>query len=332
MSESIYTFCENCRDEVKYVMKEEKMVGTIKGVQYEYVGRQAYCADCGAPVFLPELNDANLEALYEVYRETNGIISFDKVREIPKKYAIGKRPLSLLLGWGELTFSRYCDGDVPSKQYSDILERIYEDPHAYLELLEKNQTNLKSVSAYEKSRQAVEKLLACPKSEGSKINLVIDYLLAECEDITPLSLQKALYYVQGFFYAFFQRFLFEEDCEAWAHGPVYREIYFRFRDYRFDPIKRYKDVDHSAFTAAELCILDNVIKSLCCYSGKVLEQFTHEEAPWLVTRGDIPPGEPSEKIIEKELIGSYFAMVKEKYGMVNPSDIKIYAQRMFDAI
>ena len=91
MSESIYTFCENCRDDVKYVMKEEKMVGTLKGVQYEYVGKQAYCADCDAPVFLQELNDDNLEALYEVYRETNGIISLDKVREIPKKYAIGKK-------------------------------------------------------------------------------------------------------------------------------------------------------------------------------------------------------------------------------------------------
>ena len=63
-----------------------------------------------------------------------------------------------------------------------------------------------------------------------------------------------------------------------------------------------------------------------------MEQFTHEEVPWLITRGEIPPGTPSEKIIKKELIGSYFTMVKEKYSMVNPSDIKIYTQRMFDSI
>ena len=45
------------------------------------------------------------------------------------------------------------------------------------------------------------------------------YLLYKCEDITPLALQKALYYVQGFYYAFEGRFLFDEDCEAWVHGP-----------------------------------------------------------------------------------------------------------------
>ena len=39
------------------------------------------------------------------------------------------------------------------------------------------------------------------------------------------------------------------------------------------------------------------------------------------------------EIPKKYAIGkNLFTMVKEKYSMVNPSDIKIYAQRMFDAI
>jgi len=37
----------------------------------------------------------------------------------------------LLLGWGEQTFSRYCDGDLPTKQYSEILKKIYDDQHYY---------------------------------------------------------------------------------------------------------------------------------------------------------------------------------------------------------
>jgi len=62
----------------------------------------------------------------------------EKILEIPQKYNIGKRPISLLLGWGEMTFTRYCDGDMPTKQYSDVLQRIYDDPAFYLSLLEEN--------------------------------------------------------------------------------------------------------------------------------------------------------------------------------------------------
>ena len=85
----------------------------------------------------------------------NEIISLEHIIAIPQKYRIGKRPLSLLLNWGEMTFSRYYAGAVPSKQYSDVLKQIHDDPHFYLSLLEKNKNNLKSLKAYEKSRKAV---------------------------------------------------------------------------------------------------------------------------------------------------------------------------------
>ncbi|MCI7443156.1 MAG: hypothetical protein MSA89_08760, partial [Clostridium sp.] len=104
------------------------MTGTIKGVEYHYTGKEAHCIDCDALVYVPEINDYNLKALYDVYRATNNIISLEHILEIPKKYSIGKRPLSLLLGWGEQTFSRYCDGDIPTKQYSEMLTKIYDDP------------------------------------------------------------------------------------------------------------------------------------------------------------------------------------------------------------
>ena len=61
----------------------------------------------------------------------------------------------------------------------------------------------------------------------------------------------------------------------------------------------------------------------------VLEYFTHNESPWLTTRGDLPVSEPSDRIIDKMLIGDYFSTVKSKYSMINPGDIREYAQAMF---
>ena len=326
------TFCEECRNDVEYTTASVPMTGTIKGKEYHYTGTEARCADCGNLVFVPEISDDNLRSLYNVFREENGIVSLDVICAIPEKYDIGKRPLSLLLGWGELTFSRYCDGDIPTRQYSDILQRIYNEPQFYSELLEANKANLKSQRTYEKTRRAVDALLSVGVPSNSKINTVIQYLLYQCEDITPLALQKALYYIQGFHFAFYRTFLFPEDCQAWTHGPVYRDIYFRYRDYRFDPIEKATTFDTSVFSASEKAICDSVINNLCCYSGKILERFTHNEAPWLTTRGDLPDSAPSDRIIEKSVIGAYFDAVKAKYNMVNPRDIKDYAQDMFHQI
>ena len=56
-----------------------------------------------------------------------------------------------------------------------------------------------------------------------------------------------------------QMFLFTEDCEAWVHGPVYRDIYFRYRDYHYDPIEKAAPFDTSVFSAGEKTIFDGVI-------------------------------------------------------------------------
>lgn len=363
------TFCEECRNDVEYSTKSVPMTASIKGKQYSYTGTEAHCKECGSDVYVPEIIDANLRALYDEYRKENNIIPLDEINEIPAKYAIGKRPLSLLLGWGEQTFSRFADGDIPSKQYSDILQRIYNDPKYYLQLLISNKNNLKSALSYEKSYKATQKLLLKSNNSSSnndfintdssnKINDAIQYLLVKCEDITPLALQKSLYYIQGFYFAFYKSFLFTDDCQAWVHGPVYKDVYLRYKDYTFTPIDSptteisgikssgkladYKYDQKSEITrltaeltttlsATEKAVCDSVIDNLCCYSGKELERFTHHEEPWILTRGNLKADDSSDKIISKNMIGEYFTKIKEKYNMINPDDIHQYAKDMFSS-
>jgi len=324
------TFCESCRNDEPYYLKTIAMKGTLKGEEYEYTGKQAFCTVCNNEVYVAEIEDANLKSLYDAYRQKNSIISLESILEIPQKYNIGKRPLSLLLNWGEMTFSRYCEGDMPTKQYSDVLQKIYNDPGFYLTMLEENKANLKSQLAYEKSKKATLELIVQATSAKSKIDEVISYLLFKCEDITPLALQKALYYVQGFYYAFMNTFLFEDDCEAWVHGPVFRDIYNRYSGYHFDPIGEEKEYNVSVFTDAEKAIIDSVVQYFCCYSGKMLEYFTHSEMPWLKTRGNLPFEAHSNRIISKELIAEYFTAVKQKYNMLVPDDVEDYAKAMFE--
>jgi putative zinc finger/helix-turn-helix YgiT family protein len=321
-------FCDECRKDVKVITKEVLFKRTLKDNEYTFTGFEAYCGECGSPIYVPEIEDNNLKLLYDAYRKENDIIPLDEILAIPKKYAIGKRPLSLLLGWGEQTFTRYCNGDMPSKQYSDILRRLYNEPLYYNELLQNNKDRMKSNSSYEKSNIAVKNLIGIP--ENSKIETVIGYLLYKCEDVTPLALQKLLYYVQGFFYAFNNIFIFEDDCEAWVHGPVYRKVYHKYSDYKYDSIDGADSFDETIFSVAEKAVIDGIVDNFSCYSGKVLERFTHSEQPWIETRADLPVYAQSDRVIDKKLIADYFSAVKQKYDMLNPNDIENYSKKLFE--
>ncbi len=323
-------FCEECRNDVDYIVTQKEMVGTIRGKEYQYIGLEATCANCGAHVYVEEIVDSNLKALYEVYRKENGIISLEKVQAIPKRYSIGKRPLSNLLGWGEHTFTRFYDGDIPTKQYSKTLSHLYDDPNYYFCILENNKDRLSSKHAYEKSLKAVQRIINENKKYSNKINDAIQYFLYQCEDITPLALQKYLYYVQGFYYAFFGEYMFNDDCEAWTYGPVYKAVYEKYCNYHFNPDLKKENVDLLTFTPNEKDLIDCVIKYFCCYSSKILEEFTCSEDPWINTCSNISSTKSLNKIIEKELIANFFTKVKEKYNMTTPKDIRLYAKDMFN--
>ncbi|SMP57043.1 type II toxin-antitoxin system antitoxin SocA domain-containing protein [Anoxynatronum buryatiense] len=327
-------YCENCRDMVDYSIKTVNKEKTIKGKTIRYVGKEAYCEECKEEILVAEIRDYNLMQLDAAYREAEDLIKVTDVESILERYGIGKRPLSLLLGWGEGTLTRYVDGDTPSKPYSDILNRILVDKTYYRDLLEQNRERISEV-AYRKSMTATEKI-PDPEVEGneiSKLESAVKYILMETSEITPLALQKLLYFTQGFNKAFADTFMFEEDCEAWAHGPVYRDVYHKYRGYGYNPIEEgHLSYENINLTDDEKELLDHIVLYFGCYSGTILENMTHSEEPWRVARRGLVDGERSERVIEKQDIGAYFINVKEKYKMLNHTDIKDYTKDLFSKL
>ena len=145
------------------------------------------------------------------------------------KYNIEKRPLSKLLGFGELTITRYLEGQMPSKRYSDILLKFLEDDDLMEHQLESKKECI-TENAYRKVKETLsarKKLL----NHTTKIEAFALYLLNSSYEITNLSLQKLLYYIKGFGYLFFGRDVLESRCEAWVHGPVFPIIYNKYKEF-----------------------------------------------------------------------------------------------------
>ena len=71
-------------------------------------------------------------------------------------------------------------------------------------------------------------------------NDLADFLLVSCREqgeiLTNLKLQKLMYYSQAWYLALKGPALFDEDFQAWVHGPVLPSQFYRFRDYQWRPI------------------------------------------------------------------------------------------------
>lgn len=123
--------------------------------------------------------------------------------------------------------------------------------------------------------------------------------------ITPLKLQKLLYYAQGFFLRDNDDPLFEGDLLAWDHGPVNREVYEKYRKHKYHTIPSQPFDYNGKLTREEKMAIDEAWNEFGELDGKTLEEFTHQEDPWLFT--------PKDDVIEIELISEYF---REQYDYV----------------
>ncbi|HUY87263.1 MAG TPA: type II toxin-antitoxin system antitoxin SocA domain-containing protein [Pirellulales bacterium] len=120
---------------------------------------------------------------------------------------------------------------------------------------------------------------------------VADYFLAvsradeEAGDpISNMTLQKLLYYAQGFYLALNDKPLFNERIEAWTHGPVVPDVYHRFKQHGAGPLPMPAEIDLDRIPDHTAELLDEVYKVYGQFSGWKLREMTHAEPPWAETQ------------------------------------------------
>ncbi len=118
--------------------------------------------------------------------------------------------------------------------------------------------------------------------------------------ITNMKAQKLLYYAQGVNYALNCAPLFDDDFEAWTHGPVIARLYRALKKFENRQIKmpNQENFDDSIFSDAQLTAIVRTYNTFGQFSAWKLRDMTHQEAPWMNTK----PGE----IIPKSAIEQYF--------------------------
>lgn len=122
--------------------------------------------------------------------------------------------------------------------------------------------------------------------------------------ITHLKLQKLVYYAQAWALARLDQPLFEEDCEAWTHGPVIPSLYETFKDYRWEALPYPNTVPE--FDPPLETLLAEVLAIYGEWSAKHLETLTHQEVPWQQARGHLPAEVQAQAVISKQSMQQYY--------------------------
>lgn len=64
----VLPYCDQCEDVVEFEQETKLEQKTIKGKELSYLGKEAYCKECGSLVFVPELHDHNLRQINDAYK------------------------------------------------------------------------------------------------------------------------------------------------------------------------------------------------------------------------------------------------------------------------
>lgn len=124
-------------------------------------------------------------------------------------------------------------------------------------------------------------------------------------------LQKLCYYAVAWGYTLLERPICRrDDFEAWVHGPVNPDLYSKYRHVGWNDI-------HIVGSAPEFEQLDETLLEVVWntygeFSGHQLESLTHDEAPWINARGDLPLTEPSNNLILVEDMIEYYNSIYDE--------------------
>lgn len=126
--------------------------------------------------------------------------------------------------------------------------------------------------------------------------------------MTPLKLQKLLYYSQAWYLVFKNKPLFQEKIEAWVHGPVVPSVYHSFKHLRYSEItdKNLIDENH-IIDEEEKLILNLVWKVYGNQEAKFLEYLSHSEYPWANARQGLDEDQLSSRTISLNDMKQYYS-------------------------
>ena len=134
---------------------------------------------------------------------------------------------------------------------------------------------------------------------------VAAYILEKMESMTTMKLQKLVYYCQAWSLVWDEKPLFEEVIEAWANGPVVKELFDYHRG--MYEIASMPIGNPRLLNQEQQDTVDAVLEYYGDKSAQWLIDLTHIEDPWRQARKGLPSLERGNRIIPLDAMAHYYS-------------------------
>lgn len=145
--------------------------------------------------------------------------------------------------------------------------------------------------------------------------------------VSPLKLQKLLYYAQSWFMVLYGREnqLFADVPQAWVNGPVYPVIFYEYKDRTANMCDHLSASDfydgepedgmrlYAGILGLDGDMTESMESIITNYGARTQNELiflTHSEAPWAEARAGFAPYERSQKEISLDRMAEYY---RERY-------------------
>ena len=161
-------------------------------------------------------------------------------------------------------------------------------------------------------------------------NYILDLATVDGEAISPMKLQKLIYYAHGWHLALTGEPLVSDEIEAWGYGPVIPAIYHNFKSFGNEPITSpaqdfswnngklvvsTPEIPIGEIHETARQILKRVWTIYKPLTALQLSKMTHApDAPWSQVVAPYGGKIPVSLEIPNDLIRNYFAKVGQKTG------------------
>lgn len=136
---------------------------------------------------------------------------------------------------------------------------------------------------------------------------VATYILNKRGPMSAMKLQKLVYYAQAWSLVWDDAPLFANRIEAWANGPVVRDLYEVHRGcFTVDP-SFFSKCCAGSLTADQTETIDIVLHAYGERSAQWLSDQTHSEEPWQRARDGLDDKERGEREITLDSMAEFYS-------------------------
>ena len=250
------------------------------------------------------------------YREKHGIPYQDEIIMLRERYGVSATKMALILGFGTNQYRLYEEGEVPSESNGKMI-RSAMNPKVFLDLVHSSRNQL-TEKEFSKISARVETVIAqsegwhdevfererlflsgrglangfAPQSVGRLKNLLL-YVLGQMGETFQAKMNKVLFYIDFLSYRERGMAISGLAYQAIEFGPVpqrWDRVYSAFDEVEEQlrlvqgqecmSLKAGAEADMSAFTEAEMAVIDEVCGKLRDMTSRAVSKLSHEETAW----------------------------------------------------